>query len=201
MPKVIGRLYPDPLPRFITKLLNFTSDGNVRSEGHITPDPTPGVAESRLLVKAIDPTIEKIHAGLRAQLIAIVPAPSNWAARITSRTIGDNRNNWAADAAAYTALAAADRADWIFAANFIGIDQVSILDTTGVTHTLTGGQTLFHVATGIWRIGLLDQPEQPAANNANAWITFLFDQVPILPDNVMTLDGQPMTLGEDYLTL
>lgn len=200
MPKVTSPLYTERLPAFITDVLNFTSDGNVRQERHITPAPTPGVAESRLLVKAIDPALEKIHAGLRDQLLTLFPSPGNWAGQIVSRTIGSRRSNWAADAAAYAALPLHMRADWNLAADFADLKQVAIQDTEGATHSQSAAAALFHVATGVYRSGVNDQPAQPAADNANAWASFLLGADVVYPDDVMTLDGETMALGEDYLT-
>lgn len=201
MPKIIGPLFPDHAPRIVTNLLNFSSDGRVRHEGHVTPAPTPGVATSRVLVKAVDPVTGKIWSGLRTELLALFPDPDNWAAQITARTIGSGRGNWAADEAAYSALAAATRADWIFAADFAGIEAAAIQDTRLALHEVSAARALFHVATGVFRCNTTGQPTQPAADNAIAWSTFLFDQTPVLPDDVMTLDGEPLTFGEDYMTL
>jgi hypothetical protein len=201
MPKIISPLFPDHAPRIVTNLLNFSSDGRVRHEGHILPDLTPGVAVSRIYVKAISPITYKIRPFLRAELLALVPTPDNWAARIISHTIGHSRNNWSIDEAAFAALASSSRADWCFAADFANIRAVSIRDTRHTSHNLTAGQAYFHVATGVWRIGVEQQPAQPAAGNANAWAAFMFDLTPVYPDNVMTLGDEAMSLGEEILTL
>lgn len=201
MAKVIVSLYPDGVPAPIRDLINFTSDGHARREGHRLPDLTPGVSVSRLYIKAIDPITKKIYPGLRAHLLALVPVPDNWSARIISHTIGSSRNNWAVDEAAFAALASSSRADWSFAADFADIRAVSIRDTRHTSHNLTAGQAYFHVATGVWRIGVDAQPTQPAADNANAWAAFMFDLTPTYPDNVMTLGGEAMSLGEDIMTL
>jgi hypothetical protein len=201
MSKVTGPLYPDRLPAFIRKLLNFTASGYVRREGHVTPDVTPGVAMSRLYVKAIDPVSGKIRDELRAQLLAAIPAPSNWAAQITARTIGHSRANWATDAADYAAMPPAARADWIYAADFTGLEDVWIRDTHHDTHKVTAGQAFFHVASGIYRIGVLDQPAQPAEDNAIPWAAFMFKEPIVYPDNALTLFDRVIGLDEDILTL
>lgn len=200
MPKITNPLYPDTVPAVIRKALNFTKGGSVRSEGHKTPNLTPGVTMSRLYVKAIDPVSGKIREELRAKLLAAIPTPSNWAAQITARTIGHSRAHWAADAAAYAAMQAAARADWIYAAVFTQLADVWIRDTHHATHRVTAGQAFFHVANGIYRIGVLDQPNQPAADNALPWAEFMFKEPVVYPNDALTLFSDVLALGEDILT-
>jgi hypothetical protein len=201
MPRVTSPLFHDRLPRYIAELLNFGSDGTVRKEGHVTPDLTPGVAMSRLYVKAIDPITGKIRPELRAQLLAEIPTPSNWAARITSLTIGHGRAHWAADEAAYNTMTPAQRADWIYAADFTSLEEVWLRDTHHTTHRISPGRAFFHVSSGIHRIGLLDQPEQPTTDNANAWAEFMFVEPIVYPANALTLTNEVICLGENILTL
>jgi hypothetical protein len=200
MPKLIGPPSREDLPPILKAALNFTSDGRVRRERHVLPNLTPGVALSRLYVKAIDPVTGKIRPELRAQLLAAVPAPSNWAARITALTVGHSRAHWAADEAAYNALTSAQRADWIYAAGYTGIEEVWLRDTHHTTHRVSAGRAFFHVATGIYRIGLLDQPGQPAASNANAWAQFMFAEEIVYPTDALTLGTNVISLGEEILT-
>jgi len=200
MPTLLGAPDYSLLPAAYRAILNFSTDGRVRRKGQRAPRLSPGVAESRSYISALDQIIALIHAGLRAALYELIAYPDNWSSAIIENAIGNARSAWATDTATYTALPLHMRADWNFAADFNGINKTALQDTLNVEHTITAGHALFHTSTGVWRIGSEPQPAQPAADNANAWTSFLFGAEVVYPDDVMTLDGETMALGEDMLT-
>jgi hypothetical protein len=200
MPKVTGLLYPDLIPAVLAAQLNFSSDGHVRRERHVLPDPTPGVAISRLYIKTIDSIIKQLRPELQSQLIAATEPPLNWAAQITSQTIGHGRAHWSADEIAFNTLPLASRADWKFAAYATDLQDVTLIDTRQITHRVLARLAFFHVATGIFRLAIDDQPTQPAANNANAWAAFMFTTPVAYPNNVLTLNNGAISIGEEILT-
>jgi hypothetical protein len=201
MAKIQGPLFSDGASGPFGKVLDFTADGNVRHEAHLAPPISPGVALSRVIVKAINGVLKKISTPRRADLQLLFPDPQNWASAVTSHTIGHNRTNWEVDQQAYGGRGRPPLPGWTEAAEVLPLRDASITDTNHITYTITKGDALFHVCTGVWRCSVPHQPAQPDGTNAPAWLAWLFGYVPPIPDNAITLNGELLTLAGEILTL
>lgn len=201
MAKVHGPLFGQEASGLFGKSLDFTKDGNVRQERHRAPRRSSGVAQSRAIMQAINGTSLRIGNGRRQELQALSTNNENWASLIATQAIGSARANWLTDDVLWDLLSGPDQTDWHDAATTMRIRDASIADVDQVSHEVTRGEALFHVACAVYRCSLPTSPTQPTGNNATAWSNYLTEGWPPLPVNALVLNNEPLLLGAELLTL
>lgn len=201
MAKVSGPLFGQDASGIFGSVIDFTHGGIARAERHTPPPRTPGVAQSRAIMQAINRVNARIGNARRQELEDKYTDPQNWASSIATHTIGHNRSYWTTDDALWSILTSGQQDTWHDRADEMLVRDVAIEDTLHTLHEVTKGQALFHVACGVHRCGLAGSPAQPDGSNAQAWADYLTEGWPPLPVNVLVLGNEPILLDVEFVTL
>lgn len=142
-------------------------DKRGRARAYVIPanPQSTGQGDVRQKLATAQAVLKGIQASAITAIKAVAPVPSQWNSYSVQQVVGSGGANWTADDTTWDALAAGDRTAWDTAFAAVIVPDI----TYKLMADVTSGEAGWHVASALYRAGILTATGAPAAGNSAAW--------------------------------